>query len=178
MEDGLPSGIDEPEWYYYNLGYYPQNMVSYGECLDFISKLNELTGHEFSLPTEAQWEYAARGGNKSKGYLYSGSNDPSEVGWCYENDANEPNIVCTMKPNELGLYDMTGNVMEWCADYYGPYTEEAQVNPTGPASGEHRVMRGGSVINFYDESRVSHRVGGEPNSHFFFVGFRLVLKAD
>ena len=178
MEDGLPSGIDEPEWYYYNLGYYPQNMVSYGECLDFISKLNELTGHEFSLPTEAQWEYAARGGNKSKGYLYSGSNDPSEVGWCYENDANEPNIVCTMKPNELGLYDMTGNVMEWCADYYGPYTEEAQVNPTGPASGEHRVMRGGSVINFYDESRVSHRVGGEPNSHFFFVGFRLALKAN
>ena len=178
MEGGLPSRVDDPEWYYYNLGYYPQNMVSHGECLEFIKKLNELTGLEFSLPTEAQWEYAARGGNKSLGFLYSGSNDPDEVGWCYENDANEPNIVCTKQPNELGLYDMTGNVMEWCSDWYELYSDKDQTNPVGPASGLHRVMRGGSVINFYKESRVSHRAGGEPNSHFFFVGFRLALKAN
>ena len=171
----VPGPLEDPLWYH-NERFLPKTMVSYYECQVFISKLNEMTGLEFSLPTEAQWEYAARGGNKSKGFLYSGSNDASEVGWCYENAATEVTIVATKEPNELGLYDMTGNVNEWCRDWYDYYSSEDQTNPVGPASGDFRVMRGGSVINFYKECRVSHRFGGEPDSHFFFVGFRVVLK--
>lgn len=171
----VPGPLEDPLWYH-NERFLPKTMVSYGECLNFINKLNNLTGLEFSLPTEAQWEYAARGGHKSCGYLYSGSDDASEVGWCYENAATEVTIVATKTPNELGLYDMTGNVNEWCSDWYDYYSSEDQTNPTGPYSGDYRVMRGGSVINFYNECRVSHRFGGDPNSHFYFVGFRLVLK--
>ena len=171
----VPGPLEDPLWYH-NERFLPKTMVSYYECQVFISKLNEMTGLEFSLPTEAQWEYAARGGNKSKGFLYSGSNDASEVGWCYENAETEVTIVATKEPNELGLYDMTGNVNEWCRDWYDYYSSEDQTNPVGPASGDFRVMRGGSVINFYKECRVSHRFGGEPDSHFFFVGFRVVLK--
>lgn len=178
VEGRVPSPMEDPIWYN-NERFMPKALVSHTECLDFINKLNDLTGLEFSLPTEAQWEYAARGGKKSKGYRFPGSNDASEVGWCYENAATVVNIVGTKAPNELGLYDMCGNVNEWCSDWYGMYSEEDQTNPVGPDSGGSmpmRVMRGGSVINFYDECRVSHRFGGEPDSHFFFVGFRLVLK--
>lgn len=171
----VPSPIEDPIWYN-EKRFLPKTMISYVECLDFISKLNAQTGLEFSLPTEAQWEYAARGGNKSRGYTYSGSNDASEVGWCYENAATQVAIVATKNSNELGLYDMTGNVNEWCSDWYGPYSSEDQTNPVGPDSGYYRVMRGGSVINFYDECRISHRFGGEPDSHLYFVGFRLALK--
>ena len=171
----VPSPIEDPIWYN-EKRFLPKTMISYVECLDFISKLNAQTGLEFSLPTEAQWEYAARGGNKSRGYTYSGSNDASEVGWCYENAATQVTIVATKNSNELGLYDMTGNVNEWCSDWYGPYSSEDQTNPVGPDSGYYRVMRGGSVINFYDECRISHRFGGEPDSHLYFVGFRLALK--
>lgn len=171
----VPSPIEDPVWYN-NERFLPKTMISYDDCLEFIRKLNEQTGQEFSLPTEAQWEYAARGGKKSRGYTYSGSNDASEVGWCYENAATQVTIVATKNSNELGLYDMTGNVNEWCSDWYGPYSSEDQTNPVGPDSGYYRVMRGGSVINFYDECRISHRFGGEPGSHLYFVGFRLALK--
>lgn len=171
----VPSPIEDPVWYN-NERFLPKTMISYDDCLEFIRKLNEQTGQEFSLPTEAQWEYAARGGKKSRGYTYSGSNDVSEVGWCYENAATQVAIVATKNSNELGLYDMTGNVNEWCSDWYGPYSSEDQTNPVGPDSGYYRVMRGGSVINFYDECRISHRFGGEPGSHLYFVGFRLALK--
>lgn len=174
----VPTPMEDPIWYN-NERFLPKNMVSYTESLDFVSKINALTGLEFSLPTEAQWEYAARGGNKSNGYRFAGSNDASEVGWCYENSETQVAIVGTKAPNELGLYDMCGNVNEWCSDWYGMYSAEDQVNPVGPDSGGEmpmRVMRGGSVINFYEECRITHRFGGEPGSHFFFVGFRLVLK--
>ena len=171
----IPSPMEDPTWYNEER-FLPKTMISYEDCLGFISKLNAQTGLEFSLPTEAQWEYAARGGKKSREYLYSGSNDASEVGWCYENAATRVTIVGTKKCNELGLYDMTGNVNEWCSDWYGPYSSEDQTNPVGPDSGNYRVMRGGSVINFYEECRVSHRFGGEPGSHLYFVGFRLALK--
>lgn len=178
MEGRVPSPMEDPIWYN-NERFMPKAMVSHTECLGFIEKLNDLTGLEFSLPTEAQWEYAARGGKMSRGYTYSGSDDASEVGWCYENAATVVNIVGTKSPNELGLYDMCGNVNEWCSDWYGMYSEEDQTNPVGPDSGGSmpmRVMRGGSVINLYDECRISHRFGGDPDSHFFFVGFRLALK--
>ncbi len=176
MNGRVPSPMEDPIWY--ENRFLPKAMVSYDECLDFVSKLNDLTGLEFALPTEAEWEYAARGGKKSKGYTYSGSNEASEVGWCYENAATQVAIVGTKKSNELGLFDMTGNVGEWCADWYGTYSSEDQTNPVGPDSGQFRVMRGGSVINFYSECRTSHRFGVEPNSHLYFVGFRLVLKEN
>ena len=171
----VPGPLEDPLWYN-NERFLPKNMVSYDECFEFINKLNAQTGLEFSLPTEAQWEYAARGGHKGRGYTYSGSDDAEEVGWCYENAATTVTIVATKTPNELGLYDMTGNVNEWCSDWYDYYSSEDQTNPAGPDSGQFRVMRGGSVINFYKECRVSSRFGGEPGSHFFFVGFRVVLK--
>ena len=171
----VPGPLEDPLWYN-NERVLPKTMVSYDECFEFINKLNAHTGLEFSLPTEAQWEYAARGGHKGRGYTYSGSDDAEEVGWCYENAATTVTIVATKTPNELGLYDMTGNVNEWCSDWYDYYSSEDQTNPAGPDSGQFRVMRGGSVINFYKECRVSSRFGGEPGSHFFFVGFRVVLK--
>lgn len=175
VENGrVPTLEENPTWT--NERFMPKAMVSYDECLAFIEKLNVVTGYEFSLPTEAQWEYAARGGKYSCGYKYPGGDDYDTVGWCYENSETNVAIVGTKSPNELGLYDMMGNVLEWCADWYGSYLSEDQTNPTGPATGSYRVMRGGSVINLASECRVSQRFGGEPNSHFFFVGFRLALK--
>ena len=122
----------------------PVDMVSWNDCQTFISKLNQLTGRRFRLPTEAEWEYAARGGNKSLGYKYSGSNNIDDVAW-YTNTTNQKGTrdVKTKQANELGLYDMSGNVWEWCQDRYGSYSRRSQTNPTGPASGYHRVSRGG-----------------------------------
>jgi formylglycine-generating enzyme required for sulfatase activity len=100
----------------------------------------------YRLPTEAEWEYAARGGVKGKGYAYSGSNTPNNVAWSSENSMYLPHEVGTKQPNELGLYDMSGNVWEWCSDWYGAYTKDAQTNPPGPAGGSQRVIRGGCVM--------------------------------
>ena len=124
----------------------PVEQVSWHDCQSFIQKLNQLTGLRFRLPTEAEWEYAARGGNKSKGYKYSGSNNIGDVAWCYDNSSETTHEVGTKAPNELGLYDMSGNVWEWCSDWYGRYSSSAQSNPTGPSSGSFRVFRGGSWI--------------------------------
>ena len=111
--------------------------VTWNDCQEFIKKLQKLTGKKFRLPTEAEWEYAARGGNRSRGYKYSGSNNRDEVAWYYSNSGNEPHAVATKKANELGIYDMSGNVCEWCSDWYGEdyYSSSPQVNPTGPSSG-------------------------------------------
>lgn len=132
---------------YYSGNNRPVERVSWNDCQTFITKLNAHTGMTFSLPTEAQWEFAARGGNMSKGYTYSGSNKIDEVAW-YTVNAYDKNLkhqdVKKKKPNELGLYDMSGNVCEWCQDYYGSYTESAVVDPTGPSTGSYRVSRGGS----------------------------------
>ena len=130
----------------------PVEKVSWNDCQIFITKLNEMTGKQFRLPSEAEWEYAARGGNKSKGYKYSGSNTIGEVAWYYDNScamgSSSPDYgthaVATKSSNELGLYDMSGNVWEWCQDWWGRYSSESQTNPTGPASGSSRVVRGGS----------------------------------
>ena len=143
--------------------------------MEFIEKLNELTKLNFRLPTEAEWEYVARGGNKSKGYKYSGSNSDVTVAWKVGNSHSRTHPVGQKKPNELGIYDMTGNVFEWCNDWYSAtwYAVCPKQNPAGPAGGVHRVIRGGSW--FYDHSglRVDDRSTANPEYRYGYVGFRL-----
>ncbi len=153
----------------------PVEQVSWKDCQKFITKLNRLTGKNFRLPTEAEWEYAARGGNKSRGYRYSGSNTIDDVAW-YENDAlSQTHPVGTKQPNELEIYDMTGNVMEWCQDWYGSYSSSPQVNPTGAASGSYRVVRGGGWSDSARGCRTSDRNLTSPGGRFSNLGLRLVL---
>ena len=122
----------------------PVECVSWYDCQTFIRKLNGLTGRHFRLPTEAEWEFAARGGNGSRHTQYSGSSRIDDVAWYYGNSGNKTHPVKTKQPNELGIYDMTGNVGEWCQDWFGSYNSSAQTNPTGASSGSYRVSRGGS----------------------------------
>ena len=153
----------------------PVECVSWNDCQEFLQKLNELTGKNFRLPTEAEWEYAARGGNKSKGYKYSGSNDIDEVAW-YDGDiGSQTHPVGKKKPNELGIYDMNGNVWEWCNDWYGDYTSTSANNPTGPSFGSCRVYRGGSWHSGARNCRVSIRGRSIPDYRDNHIGFRLVL---
>ena len=151
----------------------PVEEVSWDDCQDFISKLNRITGKTFRLPTEAEWEYAARGGNKSRGYQYSGSSNLSDVAWYKDNSGSKTHTVGTKQPNELGIYDMCGNVWEWCQDWYGKYSSSSQVNPTGAASGSSRVNRGGCLIDARD-CRSSCRGNNTPGSRGY-LGLRLVL---
>ena len=153
----------------------PVEKVSWDDCQEFVKRLNELTGKTFRLPTEAEWEYAARGGNKSKGYKYSGSNTIGDVAWYTSNSSAMTHPVGTKSPNELGLYDMTGNVWEWCSDWYGSYSSSAQSNPTGPSTGSYRVLRGGSWFINAQGCRVSFRDYGNPDNRGYDYGFRLVL---
>ena len=155
----------------------PVEWVSWNDCQKFIERLNQLTGLKFRLPTEAEWEYAARGGNKSKGYKYSGSNTISYVAWYNGNSEDETHKVGTKAPNELGLYDMSGNVWEWCSDWYDRfyYSSRPSTNPTGPTSGSNRVYRGGNWLNDAQFCRVSYRDRGDPGDRRYGgVGFRLV----
>ena len=153
----------------------PVEKVSWDDCQKFIKKLNQLTGLKFALPTEAQWEYAARGGNQSKGYKYSGSNNIDDVAWYDSNSGNKTHSVGTKAPNELGLFDMSGNVWEWCSDRYGSYSSSAQTNPVGPSSGYNRVLRGGSWNNLAWRCRVSFRYYNYPSNRNYYIGFRVVL---
>ena len=121
----------------------PVERVSWNDCQVFIRNLNNMTGRKFRLPTEAEWEYAARGGKKSRGYQYSGSSNISDVAWFDDINRNKKHPVGTKQANELGLYDMSGNVWEWCQDRYGSYSSSFQKNPTGAIMGEYRVFRGG-----------------------------------
>ena len=121
----------------------PVEQVSWNDCQDFIEELNRKTGKNFRLPTEAEWEFAARGGNKSNHTQYSGSNNIFDVAWCINNSGSKTHPVKTKQPNELGIYDMSGNVWEWCQDWYGNYSSRPQTNPQGPISGSYRVFRGG-----------------------------------
>ena len=153
----------------------PVEKVSWNDCQEFIKKLNSLTGLNFRLPTEAEWEYAARGGSKSKGYIYSGSNDISSVAWNWDNSPSKTHAVATKAPNELGLYDMSGNVWERCSDWYGDYSSSSQTNPKGPSSGYCRVLRGGSWGCDAAICRVSCRYSNNPVSRFDNQGLRLAL---
>jgi formylglycine-generating enzyme required for sulfatase activity len=149
--------------------YNPVNNVSWYDCQEFIRKLNNLTDQNFKLPTEAQWEYAARGGNNSKGYKYAGSNVFNDVAW------DEPNSVGTKLPNELGLYDMTGNVWEWCDDWYDVYSSTALVNPTGPDTGLYRVIRWGGWDMTTIKTTITDRDFKSPEFVYHSLGLRLCL---
>ena len=152
----------------------PVEQVSWNDCQTFISRLNNLTGRKFRLPTEAEWEYAARGGNRSRGYKYSGSNTLSDVAWYYgKSYGTQP--VGSKSPNELGLYDMSGNVSEWCSDRKGTYSSSAQTNPTGSSSKPYRVYRGGSWLSGAGNCRSSRRSSNSPDFRVCSLGLRLAL---
>ena len=173
----------------------PVETVSWNDCQKFITELNSLTGQNFRLPTEAEWEYAARGGKNSQGYQYSGSNNLNEVAWYWKNSGDkylsgtdknwnldkikrnksQTHDVATKRPNELGIYDMSGNVWEWCQDRYGSYSSDAQTNPTGPTSGSRLVNRGGSWYSNARLCRSSNRDNYAPGSTDKYLGLRLVL---
>ena len=164
---------------YYTGNQRPVEQVSWNDCQTFISKLNTLTGKTFRLPTEAEWEFAARGGNDSKGYTYSGSNTVSDVAWYYSN-CNSHYPVKSKSSNELGIYDMSGNVWEWCQDWYGSsyYSSSSSTDPTGPTSGSYRVFRGGSWRNGATDCRVAYRNNDTPTFTYNNIGFRLALSSS
>lgn len=153
----------------------PVDKVSWDDCQTFITKLNELTGQKFRLPTEAEWEFAARGGNNSMGYKYSGSNNIDNVAWYNTNSGSMSHEVATKLPNELGLYDMSGNVWEWCQDWYGKYSSSSQRNPTGATTGADRVNRGGGWLLDADFCRVTYRWVFFPTDPNEGLGLRLAL---
>lgn len=153
----------------------PKNYVSWNDCQEFIEKLNKITGLKFRLPTEAEWEYAARGGKKSKRYLYSGSNNVLDVAWYDGNSSNKRHPVGTKQANELGIFDMGGNVSEWCQDLWGQYQNDSQINTLGSSAGTKHVLRGG---NYFFDIRIcylSYRMFAESNNKDAFNGFRLAL---
>ena len=155
----------------------PVETVSWKDCQEFIKKLNKLTGKKFRLPTEAEWEFAARGGNKSKGYKYSGSNNIDEVAWYKDNRKINRNPVKMKKSNELGLYDMTGGVWEWCSDWFDTnyFKSSPQLNPKGPSSGSRRVYRGGGDYGEARICRISIRYSTDPGESLSIIGLRLAM---
>jgi formylglycine-generating enzyme required for sulfatase activity len=169
----------------------PVEKVNWNDVQEFIRALNAKTGKNYRLPTEAEWEYAAREGSQSKGYRYSGGNSAGEVAWYYENSGNSalkdsewnmddlgkyncrPHPVGSKKANALGIYDMSGNVWEWCSDWYGAYPASAQTDPAGASAGANRVYRGGSWSDLAQNMRVSLRFNISPDYRNDFLGFRL-----
>lgn len=155
----------------------PVENVSWNECQQFISKINQLTGRKFRLPTEAEWEFAARGGKASKGYKFAGSNNADAVAWHSGNSNNTTHKVGTKTANELGIYDMCGNVWEWCQDWFGDYSSSAQTNPKGASSGTDHLNRGGAWCHEPKFATVFYRgTSGKPDRKVDNLGFRLVLE--
>ena len=153
----------------------PVDNVSWDDVQEFISALNNLTGKTYRLPTEAEWEFAARGGIKSNGYKYSGSNTIGNVAWYNGNSGDKAHAVGTKLPNELGIYDMSGNVLEWCSDWYSEYSSSAQTNPKGAPSESACIFRGGSRNHHVRNCRVSNRDGAASDYYDNYTGFRLAL---
>ena len=153
----------------------PVEQVSWNDCQIFIGKLNNITGKTFRLPTEAEWEYAARGGKKSKGYRFSGSKDPYKVAWYISNSENKSHPIGSRQANELNIYDMSGNVSEWCQDTYSKYEKTSQINPIGASNELNRVIRGGSWIANSWHCHSSDRGAQSPDWSHSSLGFRLAL---
>ncbi|GAB6120551.1 SUMF1/EgtB/PvdO family nonheme iron enzyme [Dysgonomonas termitidis] len=156
---------------------YPMYYVSWAEVQEFIQRLNAATGKAYRLPTEAEWEYAARGGSRSRGYKYSGSDTAGEVAWYNDNSGDKTHPVGTKQANELGIYDMSGNVWEWCSDWYGIYPASAQTNPAGASGGSYRVYRGGSWYSIARSVRVPYRYNISPGYRYLNLGFRLACSS-
>ena len=153
----------------------PVENVSRFDCAIFVDKLTELTGKIFRMPTEAEWEYAARGGSKSQGFRFAGSNTANTVAWFSDNANGSTQPVAALRANELGLFDMSGNVAEWCEDFYALYDSEPQVNPNGPESGYEGIVRGGSYTDDAARCRVASRGVVLPSYRSANVGLRLVM---
>ncbi len=153
----------------------PVESVSWHEVQEFIKKLNVLTEKNYRLPTEAEWEFASRGGNRSMGFTYSGSNDLTSVGWYLENSERKTHPVGLKLANELGIYDMSGNVSEWCSDWFNVYSNDSETNPAGSITGKERIQRGGCWICFSEMCSVASRLGNLPEKGSFNNGFRIVL---
>jgi formylglycine-generating enzyme required for sulfatase activity len=156
----------------------PVEQVSWDDVQTFIGKLNASTGKHYRLPTEAEWEFAARGGSGSRGYKYSGSNTLGAVAWYYDNSGDKTHPVGAKSPNESGLYDMSGNVLEWCSDWYGSYGSASQTDPRGASTGSARVIRGGSWDYIAGICRVSNRYITSPGNRSIGVGFRLACSSN
>lgn len=165
----------EPSWSWQDN--HPIVNVSYQDALFFCEWLSEETGKRYNLPTEAQWEFAAKGGNQSRGYKFSGGNSILFVGWFKNSSGGKTHEVATKKPNELGLYDMSGNVWEWCLDWYDGdyYASSPSNNPKGPNSGADRVARGGSFKSSANGCRVADRSNLYPSGRENGLGFRVAL---
>lgn len=158
---------------------YPVESVSWSDCVEFCQKLSQKTGRRFRLPTEAEWEFAARGGNMNKGCMFSGSNDLEDVAWSQEVSGGVPHSVKLKQPNELGLYDMTGNAWEICSDMYSRYSGASEYNPQGPETSEKgRVRRGGGWLNSANYCRVSYRYYTPHGQSNDFLGFRLAMDCE
>jgi len=153
----------------------PVERVSWHDAQNFIKKLNVLTGKNYRLPTEAEWEYAARGGEKTQNHRYSGARNINDVAWYSGNSGNKTNEVGQLKPNELGIYDMSGNVWEWCNDWFSSYSSTTETNPKGPETGDGRVVRGGSWFGYIDANRLTFRGFDDPSNSRSYIGFRIVL---
>ncbi len=155
----------------------PVERVSWNDCQTFITQLNALTGQQFRLPTEAEWEFAARGGNQTHGFQYSGNSDIDMVAWYGGNSGNQTHPVATKQANELGLYDMSGNVWEWCQDWYDAdyYSDSPSNNPTGPETSLYRVNRGGCWFISAARCSVTYRGNCSPSNAYYNMGLRLAL---
>ena len=153
----------------------PVEQVSWDDCQEFIAKLNELTGMNFRLPTEAEWEYAANGGKKSQGTMFSGSANCTDVAWCSTNSGNTTHPVAQKQGNELGIYDMSGNVNEWCNDFYARYTTAAQTDPQGPVAGTGMVYRGGAYNEGARLCRITYRSSQLSGYRSSRIGLRLAM---
>ena len=153
----------------------PVEQVSWDDCQEFIAKLNELTGMNFRLPTEAEWEYAARGGKLSQDTMFAGSTNCPDVAWCSTNAENTTHEVAQKQANELGLYDMSGNVNEWCNDFYARYTTAAQTDPQGPVAGTGMVYRGGAYNEGARLCRITYRSSQLSGYRSSRIGLRLAM---